>query len=105
MPVNHSSQPTTLHVLNSKVSGMHRDRTTALGGQQQHDVNSAGHIVTDDRNKARGSSLLFLASAVWTNDTSRNIKELPFSNFLHLNEGWRTAKPGSEHLVNPMIRP
>ena len=75
----------------------------ALGGQQQHDVNNAGHIVTDDRNKARGSSLLFLASAVWTNNTSRSIKELPFSNFLHLNEGWRTAKPGSEHVVNPMI--
>ena len=32
-------------------------------------------------------------------------KEILFSYFPSLNKDWRTAKPGSEHVVDPMIRP
>ena len=45
-----------------------------------------------------------LASAVGMNDAPRSTKELPFSGFSSLNEGWRTAKPGSEHAVDPIVR-
>ena len=34
------------------------------------------------------------------NDTLRSIKELPFSHFPKLKEGWRTVEPGSEQVVN-----
>ena len=34
----------------------------------------------------------------------RSIEEWHFSCFPGLNKDWRTAKPGSEHVVNPMIR-
>ena len=32
----------------------------------------------------------------------RSVKELPFACFSSLNKGWRTAKTGSEHVVDPM---
>ena len=76
-----------------------------LQGKQQHNVNSAGHTITDDRKKARGLVIAVLASAIWMNNTQRSIQELLFSCSPSLNEGWRTVKPGSEHVVNPMIRP
>ena len=44
-----------------------------------------------------------LASAVWMNDAPRRMKELPFSHFPSLSEGW-TAKPDSEHVVDHTIR-
>ena len=33
------------------------------------------------------------------NDAPRNINEFPFTQFPSLNKGWRSAKPGSEHVV------
>ena len=38
------------------------------------------------------------------NDAPRSVKELPLSCFPSLNEGWQTAKPGSEHEIDLMIR-
>ena len=46
-----------------------------------------------------------MASADRIYDTLRSMKELSFSRFPNLNEGWRTAKLGSEHVVDTMIRP
>ena len=71
-----------------------------LQAHQQRDVNSAGHTVTDGEKKSEGLVTAALASAVRVNNTPRSIKELPFSHFPSLNEGWRTAKPGSDKTPN-----
>ena len=56
-----------------------RDRNMALQAEQRHNVNSAGHTVTDGQKKtnkqtnkkARGSSLLFWPVAVPMNDAPK----------------------------------
>ena len=61
------------------------------------------HIVTDGSNKARGLSLLFWPVLFeWTQP--RSIKEWPFPCLSSLNQGWGIEKPGSEHVVDPLIR-
>ena len=67
--------------------------------EQQHNVNSAGTSLLMVERKTSGSSLLF-----WPDDALRSIKELPFSCFPSLHDSRRTVKPGSEHVVDPMIR-
>ena len=62
------------------------------------------YIVIDSRKKRERLITAVSASAVLINDASRSIKELPFSCFPSLSKVWRTAKPGSEHVVDPMIR-
>ena len=61
------------------------------------------HTVTDDRKKntqkTRDLSLLFLACVIQINDAPRSMKAVAISYPTSLNEGWRTAKPGSEHAV------
>ena len=42
-------------------------------GQRPRDMDSAGHIVTDGRDKALGSSLLFLAIAIQMNNAPQSI--------------------------------
>ena len=49
----------------------------ALRGEQ-HDVNSAGHAVTDGRKKSEVLVIAVFASAVWVNDAPRSI-EISFS--------------------------
>ena len=53
--------------------------------------------------KSEGLISASLKSAVRMNDAPRSVKERPFSCFQNLTEGWRTAKPGAEHVVDPMI--
>ena len=43
-----------------KACGTHRDGKTGYQAEQQHSANSAGHTITDSREKlARGSPLVF----------------------------------------------
>ena len=77
----------------------------ALRVKQQYDVNSAGHTVSVwQEKKGEGLFITILVGAFQMNSTPRSIKEFPLSHFPSLSKGWRTAKPGSEHVVNPMIR-
>ena len=92
MPVNYFTQPTAFLALNRKACETHRDGTTALQGEQQHNVNSAGHTFTDNRKKSKGLVIAVFASAVWMNNTPRSIKVLPFTHFPSLKVGWRTAR-------------
>ena len=64
-----------------------------MRGEQQHDVNSAGHTVIDGRKKNKGLVIAVSSGAVRMNDTMRSIKESPFP-FPKAYEGCRTAKPG-----------
>ena len=66
-------------------------------------MNSAGTSLLRAE-KARGTSLLFLASVVRTNDAPKSRKVLPCPFSPSPDGGWRTAKSGSERVVNPMIR-
>ena len=74
LPVNHCSHSTAFDALNRKARGTRGDRKTALQAEEQHDVNSVGHIVTDGRKKARGS-----CSAVRVNDAPRSMKDNLFT--------------------------
>ena len=65
--------------LNRQAYGTHKDGKMALGGKEQHDVNSAGHTVTDGRKKNERLAIAVLASAIQMNNTPRSVKELPFS--------------------------
>ena len=71
--------------------------------EQQHNINSAGTSLLMAE-KSEGLVIAVLASAVRMNDATRSIKELPFSCVPSPNEGWWTAEPGSEQVVNPMNR-
>ena len=104
VPVNHFSHPTAFGVLNRKARGKHWDGKTALQGEQQHDVKSAGHTVIDGRKRggARHCGFGQCRSAERYPD---DVKKLPFSYFPSLNGVYRTAKPGSDPLVDPVIRP
>ena len=79
MAVNHFSLPNVFSALNRKARGTHRDWTMALRAEQQHDMNSAGHTVTDDRKKRKKKSeelvIVVWASAVWMIDTPKNITD------------------------------
>ena len=44
------------------------------------------------------------ASAVRLSDAPRSIEERPFPHFPNINERWGTAKPGSEHVDDSIIR-
>ena len=72
-------------------------------------MHSAGHTVTDGRKKGEGLVIVVLASAVRKNNTLynnlRSIKKFAFPFSASLLESWRTAKPGWEPVVDPMIRP
>ena len=70
---------------------------------KQHNVNRAGTSLLMAERKQRARHCCF-SSAVRMNDAPKSIKELSFSYFPSLNEAWRTAKPGSEHVVDPTIR-
>ena len=64
LPVNHCSQSTVFGALNRKGRGTHRDRKTAQQAERQHNVNSAGYIITDGAEKNEGLVIAVLASAI-----------------------------------------
>ena len=103
MSVNHCSQPIAFCALHKETCGVHRDKKTALNAEQQHGVGIAERTVTYGRRKSKGLVIAVVASVVPTHDT-QGITVI-FSCFSSLNESWRTAKAGSEHVVNLMIRP
>ena len=80
-----------------KARGTLTDRKPTLQAEQQRDVNSSGHTVIDGRQNKHGARHCRFGQWRW--DERCPEKELPFSCFSSLNEGWRTAKPGSEHVV------
>ena len=47
LPANHCSQSTAFGTVDRKPRGTRRDGNTASQAEQQHNVNSAGHTVTD----------------------------------------------------------
>ena len=120
MPVNHCSQSTAFGALNRKHvehAENHMERTEkhvkhagkgkrprkpSSKAEQQRNVNSAGTSLLMVE-KIEGLIIAVLARAGRLNDAPRSI-----TNFLFpvssLNEGLRTAKPGSEHVVDPMIK-
>ena len=77
---------------------------TVSQAEQTHNVDNAGTSLLMVEEKARSWSCGVLASAVRMTDAPRSIKELPLSWFQSLKEGWGIAKPGSEHVVDPLIR-
>ena len=54
LPVSHCGQSTTFSSLNRKARGSRKDGKSAKQAEQQYNVNSAGHTVTDDRKKRKG---------------------------------------------------
>ena len=50
--------------------------------------------------KSKGLVTADLASAVQISDTQKSKKGSPFSHFPCVSKGWRTAKPGSEHVID-----
>ena len=69
--------------------------------EQQHKLEQSRHIVIDGRKQSDGLIMTVLASAIRVKDAPRSIKELSSSCFPNRNEGWWTAKPGSEQVVDP----
>ena len=55
---------------------------------------------------SEGLAVAVLASAVRMNDRypGKYNRITFFPHLPSLNEGWRTAKPGSEHMIKPMTR-
>ena len=113
LSVSHCGQATAFVVLNRKTRGTRRkahgtrrDGKTASKSDQQDSVNSAGTSLTmaEKKKKREGLVIAVLTSAARVNDAPRSIKELPFSCFPIVNEAWKTGKPRSEHVVDPMIR-
>ena len=108
LPVNHCSQSTVFgafhrkHLEHAEKHEEHartgkRLRMTSKNTTQ----NSAGtSLLKAEKNK--GLVIAVLTSTVRMNDTPRSIKGLLFPCFSSLNKGWRTAKPGSKHVVDPM---
>ena len=70
-----------------------RPRKLSSQAKQQHNVNSAGTSLLMAEKIVRGY--------VQMNDATRSIEEFPLSCFPSLDKGWRTAKPGSEYVVDP----
>ena len=71
LPVNHCNQSSAFGALKRKARGTRRDETTSYRGEKQHNVNSAGHTVTDGRYKSEGLVIAVLACAVRMNDPEK----------------------------------
>ena len=70
--------------------------------EQQHNLNRAGTSLLMAVKK-QGTPCCFCQCRLGER-CPKKCKELPFPCFPTLNQGWRTAKSGSEHVVDPMIR-
>ena len=103
LPVNHCSQSTTFGALNRKARGTCKDGKTPKQAEQQLiGYNACTPLLMAE--KKRGARHCCFDQCVLMNDAPRSVEGLLFSGFPSLNEGWRTAKPGPEHVVDPVIR-
>ena len=102
MPVNHFRQS-----IASTLCGTHRDGKMAWQAEQQRTVNSAGHTITDGRKKKQRAGHYCFGRCPVDEQYLEKYKGMTFSpHFPSLYKGWRTAEPGSEHVIviNPMVR-
>ena len=102
MPINHFSQPTAFLSLNRRARETHRDRKMALRATTRRGQCWAHRYWWQKKKKKKKSDGLVnaIARAFRMNDTPRSINELPVPHNPSINESLRTAKPGSEHVVN-----